>query len=142
MAQTTTTDIITTMEGWFKKAPDLPLNIKQVLVNITPWIALIFGVLGIVAGLGEIGVSPLALFGGIHNSVLVLIAGVLAVIASVFLLLAYPKTKALKAAGWRYLFWSAAISVLATLITGSIIGAIIGGLIKFYLLFQIKSYYK
>lgn len=135
-------DLIPMMDGWFAKAPALPTNAKEFLVKITPWIALIFGILGILAGLGAIGVSPVVVFGGVRNSMIVLLSGVLTLVSSVMMLMAYPKTKAHKLTGWTLLFWSAVVSFVASLILGSIISAIIWAVVEFYFLFQIKSYYK
>lgn len=135
-------DVIVMMGDWFKKAPELPTNAKEGLVKITPWIALIFGILGILGGLGAVGVSPVVVFGGIRNSMMVLVSGILTIVSSVMLLMAYPKTRAHKEAGWRLLFWSAVVSLVSSLVVGSIVSAIIWGVIEFYLLFQIKSYYK
>jgi len=135
-------DIIDMLEVWFKKAPELPTNVRQTLVNITPWITLIFGVLGIIAGLGAVGVSPVAMYGGVGNSTMLLLGGVLTIVASVMMLMAYPKTKALKAQGWTLLFWSTVVSLISSLVVGSIANAVIWGIIELYILFQIKSYYK
>ena len=130
------------LEDVFKKAPALPANAKETLVKITPWIALIFGVLGILAGLGEVGVSPIAVFGGVRSSAMILVSGILTIVSSVMMLMAYPKTKAHAMSGWTLLFWSTIVSLVASLILGSIISAIVWGAIELYLLFQIKSYYK
>lgn len=142
MAESKNIDVIGMMEGWFKKAPALPTNIQDTLVKITPWVALIFGILGILAGLGAVGVSPVAMFGGVRNSMMVLVSGVLTIASSALLLMAYPKTKALKMQGWTFLFWSTVVSLVSSLLVGAIVSAIIWGLVEFYLLFQIKSHYK
>lgn len=137
--------IVSSMEDFFKKFPQLPANIREVLVQIAPWIALIFGILGVVAGLGAIGVSPVAVMGGVGNSMFLLVSGVLTIVSSVLMLMAFPKLQKHQYAGWRFLFWSEVVSVVASLLgitAASIIGAVIGALIGFYLLFQIKSYYK
>lgn len=135
-------DIINMMEVWFKKAPALPANAKQTLVNITPWIALIFGVLGIITGLGLAGGSSIAMLGGIGNSTIIRLGGVITIIASAMMLMAYPKLKALQMSGWTLLFWSSVVSLIGSLVMGSIVSALIWGVIEFYILFQIKSYYK
>lgn len=33
----------------FAKAPHLPQNIRDILITIAPWLALIFGILGIIS---------------------------------------------------------------------------------------------
>ena len=137
--------IIDSMEDFFKKAPQLPANIREVLVKIAPWIALIFGILGVVAGLGAVGISPVAVMGGVGNSMFLLVSGVLTIVSSVLMLMAFPKLQKHQYGGWRYLLWAMVVNVVASLLgitAASIIGAVIGALIGFYLLFQIKSYYK
>lgn len=141
--------IVHTFEGWFAKAPALPKDARQVIVNITPWIALIFGILGIlgaISGLGLLaGTSPLAAMNGAEglasygNGAL---ASLIWLVSSVLLLAAYPGTKAKKMGGWNLLFWSELVSVIGSFVALSFISGIIGALIGFYLLFQIKSFYK
>lgn len=140
--KTSVDDVIKSLEDFFGKTPDLPTNFREVLVKIAPWLALIFGILGVIAGLSAIGLSPVAMLGGVNNSMMVLLSGVLSIVSSVLLLVAYPGLRARKLVGWRWLFWSEAVSILSSLVVGAIVGAIIGFLIGFYLLFQIKSFYK
>ncbi len=134
------------MEDWFLKLPPLPKNAREWLVKATPWIALIFGILGVLTGLAAIGVltafTPLiAMGGGFANAGGSLFSLVISLAASVLLLLAFPGTKAKKIGGWNFLFWSEVASVLAGLAALSI-GSLIVSVIAFYLLFQIKAYYK
>lgn len=134
-------DIIASLEKFFKQLPSLPASVKEVLVKIAPWLALIFGVLGIIAGLGVLGLSPLALFGGLHASFLFIIAGVASIVASVLMLIAYPKLVKKQYKGWELLFWSSAVSAVSAVLSLTF-GTLIGIFIGFYLLFQVKSYYK
>lgn len=149
MSTTSSKDFIDTMEKWFDQAPKLPKNWQEILVKITPILALIFGILGILLGLSGLGTlfitSPIAALGGAHvvgaygtGFVSVLIY----LVASILLLAAYPGTKAKKAKGWNLLFWSEVVNVIGGLFAMAIISAIIGALIGFYLLFQIRPYYK
>lgn len=140
--QSSKNDIIVMMEEWFGKLPPLPANAREIIVKITPIIALVFGVLGILAGLGAVGVSPVVLFGGIRSSLMVLVSGVLTIASSGILLAAYPKLKAHKKQGWTLLFWSTVVSLVSSLVAGGLVSAVIWGIVEFYLLFQIKSYYK
>ena len=41
--------LVDTMEGWYSKLPSLPKQWVETLVMITPWVALIFGILGVLA---------------------------------------------------------------------------------------------
>ncbi len=149
MAKESTKSIVETMDEFFKKAPAIPANGREAIVKITPWIALIFGVLGVLGAVGGLGLltvlSPLAVFGGVQGVSSYgagFIAALIWLVASVFLLAAYPGTKAKKLSGWNMLFWSQVIHLVGSLVVLSIVSGLIGALIGFYLLFQIKSYYK
>jgi hypothetical protein len=135
------TDLIVMLENFFKQAPKLPASATDILVKIAPWLSLIFGILGVVVGLGALGLSPVALIGGINASFMVLATGVVSIVSSVLMLMAYPKLVKRQYKGWELLFWSEAISTVSAVLSLSI-GSVLGVLIGFYLLFQIKSYYK
>ena len=140
-------DIIKKLEQFFAKAPHMSENTKRILVKITPWIALIFGILGVlggIAGLGALatGAPMAAMVGGMHNYGAGFIATLFWLVYSVLLLVAYPGLKAKKEKGWRLLFWSEAVSVISSVVELQLVSAVIGGIIGFYLLFEIRSYYK
>lgn len=139
--QNKATDLIAALEKFYKQVPNLPDSIREVLVKIAPWLALIFGILGVIAGLGALGFSPVALLGGVDASMIVLLTGVVSIVASILMLMAYPKLVKKQYKGWELLFWSEVVSVVSAVVTLSI-GSVLGILIGFYLLFQIKSYYK
>ena len=139
-------DWIVMMEEWFAKLPAIPTNGRQAIVGITPWLALIFGVLGVAGGLAGLGLltafSPfMALSNGFGGAAGSLVSAALSLAAAVLLLVAFPGTKAHKMQGWKMLFWSEAVSVLASIVIFSVSGVLFS-LVGFYLLFQIKSYYK
>lgn len=134
-------DLINSLEDVFKKAPHLPANIQDVLVKIAPILSLVFGVLGILVGLGAVGVSPVALLSGADASFMVLLSGVALIASSVLMLMAYPKLSKNLYTGWTLLFWSEVVSAVSSLLSLSI-GAVIGVIIGFYLLFEIKKHYK
>ncbi|OGH15501.1 MAG: hypothetical protein A3E68_02145 [Candidatus Levybacteria bacterium RIFCSPHIGHO2_12_FULL_39_39] len=134
------------MEEWYSKLPALPRNWKDVIVQIAPWLALIFGIIGVLGSLVAVGLltflAPFILIGGgIGAASGGVIGAILALVASVLLLLAFPGTRARKISGWNLLFWSEVASVVSTIVALSV-GGVVGALIGFYILFQIKSYYK
>lgn len=139
--QSKATDLVLTLDKWFKQVPSLPDSVREVLVKITPWLALIFGIIGVIVGLGALGLSPLALLGGLDASFVVLLTGVVSIVSSVLMLMAYPKLMKRQYKGWELLFWAEAVNVVSAVLTLSV-GSVLGVLIGFYLLFQIKSYYK
>jgi hypothetical protein len=146
MANEAKTDVIAMTESWFAKAPALPENIRLVLVRFAPILALIFGVLSIITGISGFGILtaflPLAVMGGASGYGSGYIAAFFLVVTGVLMLAAYPGLKARKINGWNLLFWSEVINLVYNLVALNILGAIVGGLISFYLLFQVKSYYK
>ena len=138
-------DLIKYLEDLFAKLPNLPKGGREGLVKIAPWLALIFGILGVLGGLSAIGFSPLALFVGVSASFNVLISGVAAIIASVLLLMAYPKLSKHAYKGWELLFWSEIVNAVGALLSisaSNVLGIVLGIGLGFYLIFQIKSYYK
>jgi len=146
MAKTDANQIIGMVEEWYSKLPPIPKNWREVIVSITPWLALIFGIIGIliaIAGLGIVTVfSPLIAMGsGLGAAGNGILSMILAIVASALLLAAFPGTKANKMSGWTFLFWSGAVRILASVVDLSLAGVLVG-LIGFYFLFQIKSYYK
>ncbi len=142
-------DVVGMLEDVFAKAPALPTNAKEVIVKIVPIVAIVFGILGVLGAISGLGIltvfSPIALFGGalgISSYGTGFIAAILWLISSLLMLAAYPGTKVRKLTGWNLLFWSEVVSLGGSLFAGSIVSGIIGAAIAFYILFQIKSYYK
>ncbi len=125
----------------FKNVPHVSAHVQEVLVKIAPILALVFGILGVIAGLAAVGLSPVALFGGPQASMVVLVSGACSIGSSVLMLMAYPKLTKHQYAGWKLLFWSEVVGVVSALLSlsaPSILGVIIG----FYLLYEIKGRYK
>ena len=147
MSTTKATDFIETMGEWFDKFPAIPKNGRDTLAKIAPIIALIFGILGILVGISGLGLltalSPFAFLGGASGAYGTgFISALIYLVASVLLLAAYPGLKARKYKGWKLLFWNVTINLIGGLLSMAFISAIIGALIGYYLIFQIRSYYK
>jgi hypothetical protein len=139
-------DIVKKLEQWYSPAPSLPQNVKELLVKYMPIIALIFGIIGILLSLAGIAaltaLTPLAVVTGVHGYGGGILAAIFWLASSILLLAAYSGTKARKMSGWNMLFLSEIVSLIGLLVSLSILQAIISALIGFYLLYQIKSYYK
>lgn len=134
------------LEEWFAKLPSLPKGATDVIVKIAPWLALVFGALGVLGSLAATGIlavlSPfLVLGGGLGVATGGVIGAILALVSSVLMLMAFPGLRDRKMAGWKYSFWSEAISVVSSVVALNLVGAVVGALIGFYILFAIKSYY-
>ncbi len=131
------TQIEKTLDLYFgKKAPPIPENIKEILVKYYPYliilaIALTFPSLLLAFGLRGFGVA--------YNFSL---WGLFALAALVLEAIAIPGLLKRTRQSWEYMFYASLISLLSSLLSFNLGSLIIGGAISFYLLFQIRSYYK
>lgn len=148
MSQHKSNDIVAVLEPHFAKAPALPKNAKEVIVKVLPWIALIFGILGVLGSIAGLGLltafSPLALFGGAEGVASYgsgFIASLFWLVSSALLLAAYPGLQGHKIKGWNLMFYSEIASAIGAVLSLSL-GGVLGVLIGIYLLFQVKSHYK
>lgn len=136
-------------EYFGKKAPALPQNAKEIIVKIAPYLTILSVILTLPAILLLLGLSsfvaaiaPLSGAGVIPSGPLVWL-GTLLLIPSVILeVMAIPGLFARSKQAWTYMYWAQLISIVSSLVQFNIIGAVLGALIGFYLLFQIKSFYK
>ncbi len=132
-----------------KKAPALPANIKEIIVKLAPYLAIIALVITIPAilllfGLGSVAtmLSPL---GGAQTvtTLPTMWIGILLLIPVVVLeAMAVPGLFARSAKAWRYMYLAQLISVVSSLVQLNIVGAVVSALLGFYILFQVRSYYK
>lgn len=135
-----------------EKAPfQLPKNVKEIIVKLAPYFAIIGVVMGIPGVLALFGagtiLAPLGLVGGMMTGrpflglgyiVSVVFLGVMILLEG----LAIPGLFSRSKKAWTYLYWSALVGVLQNIISFNIGGLVIGGLISMYFLFQVKEYYK
>lgn len=130
----------------FTKAPHLPQNIRDILITLAPWLALIFGILGIVSLLALGWLWVLLTIVTLGASIWIVIHVLIGLASAGLALWAYSGLKEGLKSGWDKLFWSQIISAIGIII--SIFGStfsgwsLIGVLIGFYLLFEIRSHYK
>ena len=155
-----------TLEPIFDSLPPLPKGAKDWFAKAWPILAIIFGVLQLLAAwsLWHVGhlVNALVTYTNTlsriygtgvtvnHLGFFYWLALVVLVIDAVILLLAYPGLKARTMAGWRLLFLGAVVNVVYGVFTAfdsayggisKLIFTLIGSAIAFYLLFQVRSYY-
>lgn len=108
-----------------KKAPKLPENIKKVIVEYGPYF-LIFSLL-FSTGFYRLFFSP---------------SRIAFLISVILIIVALPGLFKKSLQSWQLLFYSALVYLLGRMLSFDIYGFIISSLIYFYILFQIKSYYK
>lgn len=128
-----------------KKAPGLGENVKKWIVSLLPWLALIFGFLGLVGSLGGLGcsivASPFLWLGGRGLPFLTLAYLILSLLGSGLELLAVPSLLNQARRGWKLLFYSALLGVIINTLHFSHLGLLII-LVELYFLFQVKEEYR
>jgi hypothetical protein len=138
-SKTSVNGFIYTLGLWFAKFPPLPKNIRLFIVKIIPVLALAFGIIGILSSIDDFGGTRLLGYGSDFLITLLSLA------TSVLVLSAFPGLKARKIHGWNLLFWSEVVNLVLQVVAiyqSSILLALMGAIICFYLLFQIKPFYK
>ena len=129
-----------------KKAPQLPKSVKEFLVKISPYLAIIGVVLFVIsifpllaAGLGSLG--AVGYYGAGLSRTSLFVHLIVSVIVSVIYLIAIPGLFKRSMRSWTLGFYTVLITGVSDLITFSLASLIIGLLIGFYVLFQIRTYY-
>lgn len=128
-----------------KTLPPLPEKGVEILVQLSPWFAVLGVILGVPTILTLLGVSRAAAYyrlAGIGLGWGYQISNLLFIVQMVLSALAIQGLFARKLSAWRLMYYSAWVSILANLLSGEVVGMLIGGLLSFYLLFQVKKAYK
>lgn len=141
-----------TLAPLFGKLPHLPHDIRQTIAGIAPWLALVFGILGLFAVLTGLSALPLlmslpfataAMGGSFYMPMLV--ALIIGGVASVLDLLAFKPLSARKKKGWNLIYYGTLLSVLSSIVNMAFgLGGItwlIGAVIGFWLLFEVRGLY-
>jgi hypothetical protein len=143
--------LLVSLEDAYKSLPKLPKGFTDFLVTVTPWLTLIggvllfvvVGILGFIGLIASIAATVLAL--APQYVIMMIITLAIAVVQGALMLLAFKPLQQKSLAGWRMLAYVELLSVVSTILTLSVAGIIWGliwNAVGFYILFQIKSYYK
>jgi len=142
-------NLMTTLDIYLaKKAPTLPLNIKELLVKFAPWLTIIGVVLSIPAILAVFGLGALMTsipYGGYalaNSGFTYILAIIFLVITTVLRGLAIPGLLAKTKNGWMMLFYSVLVNIVYSILSSDILGGLLGAVISLYLLFQVREFYK
>jgi len=136
-----------TLDLYFgQKAPAMPTNIKELIVNLAPWLTLIFALISLPAilfvfGLGTL-LAPFSFLGGVRAGFNYGLSMIVLAISVVLEFLSIPGLFKRARQGWNFVYYSALVYALYNIVSFNVGGLIIGALISFYILFQVKEYYK
>ena len=128
-----------------KKFPELPKKVKEVIVKYGPYLAVVLLILSIPIILGLVGLimvtTPLVLLNGDKgfSYIISILFGLVMMILQIMAISGLFKRQ-IKA--WRLLFYISLISAISNLLRMEIVGLIVGTGLSWYILFQIKNYYK
>jgi len=154
----------TWLAGVYKGAPKLNPNAKKSIVNIWPWVALVFGVLQLLAAMelwhwghtvNNLVNTLNTYYGsnlGVHVNnlnVFYWISLVVLVVDAVILLMAFPKLRVHAKGGWNLLFYGALLNLVYGVFSafnnyggfGSLVLQVIVTAVVLYFLFQIRDQY-
>lgn len=129
-----------------QKAPALPTGAKEAIVNFAPWITVVMLFVSLppvlaILGIGSI-MAPFSFLGGVNAGYSYMLSLIFLALSMVLEALAIPGLFKKTKAGWNFVFYSTLVNILSNLVHYQFMNLVIGGLISFYLLFQVKSYYK
>jgi len=129
-----------------KKAPAMPESVKEALVKYGPYLTAIMMVMALPIILGFLGLgavlSPFAYMGGYRYGFGFTYSSLFTIAIIVMQGLALPALFKRQISGWNFMFYVALLQAVQNLLRFDLGGLIIGSVISFYILFQIKSYYK
>jgi len=128
-----------------KKAPALPDGIKDVIVSISPWIAVVLLIFTLPAILILVGLSaliPFVLVGGATSGFGYFVGIIGAILSLILYIMAIPGLFSRSKNGWKFIYYSNLVSFVLSVASLQIISAIVGFIIGMYFLFQVRTYYK
>jgi hypothetical protein len=126
-----------------QKAPfQIPDAGRELIAKFGPWIAVVLMVITLPAVLFIFGIGTFFLpFGGPAYVTGFGFAALFLIAHFALMIMALPGLFARKKQGWTFAFYGQLLSIVYSLLSGSIVGALIGGLIGLYILFQIRTLY-
>lgn len=127
-----------------KKAPfQIPAGGRELIVKFGPWIAVVLLILTLPLVLFALGLGTVLMpFGGPRYAAGFGFLTLVVFVEFGLMIAALPGLFARKTSGWTLLFYSQLVSIVYSLLSGSIVGGLIGGLIALYILFQVRTLYR
>ena len=152
---------LASLEAWlydllYKKISyKLPANVRDVLVQFGPWVTLVVALLSLPAifvifGAGAV-VSVYGALAGISYGPMFYVSILVLAVQVVLMFMAVSPLLKRRRIGWQLIFYSSTISVVYSIVNsfsygyftfGSLLWGLIGAAISYYVIFQVRSYYK
>lgn len=133
-------------EVFTKKLPALPEGIKEGIVKYGPYITVVMMILTVPAILAIIGIgmaaTPFAFLGGFRGGLGYIVSMLFGLVMLVLEIMAISGLFKRQKKAWKLLFYISLIQATLNILRFDLGGLIIGTGISWYVLFQIKSYYK
>lgn len=146
--------LLVSLENAYKAAPKLPKEFTDFVVAVTPWLAVISGVLLLISmvlfTLVSVLVTIFALLGGAPLTAVAMLVTLGAwIISGILLVMAFKPLQKRELVGWKMLAYVELLVLLVFFVNlifrGALYNAVLGVIacaVGFYFLFQTKHYYK
>lgn len=132
------------LDSIYSKLPGLSKEIKEFIVRVLPFIALVIGILitfsSIIDLIGSPFLNAFTTAGGATIFQKLMIVNILGFLEGVFLVLAFAGLRKRKKIGWNLIFWSQVLFIVSALLSFS--PSFVLGFIFFYPLFEIRTNYR
>lgn len=130
-----------------KDAPfTLPMGLKEFIVTVSPYLIIIVALMTLPVIAGVIGAAtlsaPFAMMAGYGFGFSAIITLVTALIALILQVMAIKGLFKRTHGAWRLVFYASIVSFIGSILALNIIGGIISAVISWYVLFQVKEFYK
>lgn len=137
-------DFIGLLENFYLRLPGLNTEVKEFVVKILPYLSIIFGFFLTVAAVLEIiGTPVLSVFTlqgrGLPVIQMLLLTNALGIMQGILMIFAFSGLRRRLQKGWRLLFWSQILWIIASIISFS--PSLLFGIVLLYPFFQIKKCY-
>jgi hypothetical protein len=129
---------------FLKKAPGMPVAVKEILVKYGPYITILMLVLSIPTVLFILGVgAALTPYGYAARAGLGFSFAVIFLVVSMVMQgLSVSGLLARKMSGWNWVYWSVLVNIIYSVLSLNIVGGLISAVLGLWVLFQIREYYR
>ena len=136
--------ILNFLDSIYSKLPEFSTEIKQFIVRVLPFIAVVAGIVitfsSVVDLIGTPFLSAVSTTGGATIFQRLMIVNILGLIEGIILIVSFYGLRKKQRIGWRLVFWSQVVFILSALLSFS--PSFILGFLFFYPLFQIRHSYR